>query len=71
MMQENPQEDGYVECSECGHEIDTHDHRGWQETDGINTCTCELPWTRQRIREYYREVGVPVRTGTIEDWDLS
>lgn len=69
MMQENPQEDGYVECSGCGHEIDFHDHNGCQVEDGVNTCTCELPWTLQRIRAYYREVGVPELNGGTLDWN--
>jgi hypothetical protein len=64
-MQEDMQGDGYVECSECGHIIDGHDE------EGCSDCTCVLPWTRQRIRAYYRTVGVAERTGTIKDWDLS
>lgn len=53
-MQENPQEDGYVECSECGHTIDSHNEEGCTETDGVNDCTCEVYWTRTEVRAYYQ-----------------
>lgn len=70
-MQENPQEDWYVECSSCGHEIDFHDHNGCQAEDGASACTCELSWTREKeIREYYKKVGVPVLINTSEEGEV-
>lgn len=68
-MQDNPQEDGYVECSECGHVIDAHNEEGCTETDGVSACTCEVYWTPMEVKAYYREAGIPELNGGTLDWN--
>jgi hypothetical protein len=48
--------DGYVECAECGHLIDTHDGTGCQGVDG---CTCDARWTEAEILALRRRIGLP------------
>jgi len=48
------QEDGYVECSECGHALEQHD------TDGCMICgTCPTRWTRRQIMDVRQREGLP------------
>lgn len=52
----NPvQEDGYVECTECGHSINDHDTR---ECLG---CSCPVRWTKQEIIKVRRANGLPAQ----------
>lgn len=49
------QEDGYVECSECGHAIEQHD------TEGCEVCDCSATWTKTGIMNLRRREGLPAR----------
>lgn len=51
-MQDDPQEDGYVECSECGHTLEAHN------TTGCKICDCDAYWSPQEIERAYRAAGV-------------
>jgi hypothetical protein len=44
--------DGYVECDECGHAIETHTPKG------CSRCPCVERWTRDKIRAARREAGL-------------
>jgi hypothetical protein len=52
------QEDGYVECSECGHPVEQHDVDGCDvcQTGGTN---CPTKWTKAQIRDLRRREGLP------------
>jgi hypothetical protein len=50
------QEDGYVECGECGHAIEQHDR------EGCDVCSCREVWTVTEIKR------VRVREGLDAEW---
>jgi len=56
-----PQEDGYVECDDCGHPIEEHDRNGCTYTFDEHHCGCEQKWTQREIRECRRRHGLPAR----------
>lgn len=53
---ENPTENGYVECGECGHQIEQHG------SDGCTICDCAERWTVAEIKR------VRVREGLAAEW---
>jgi hypothetical protein len=54
----NPSEDGYVECTECGHRIEGHDPDGCQE---VEECGCREGWTRKEVGDVRARYGLPRR----------
>lgn len=48
-------EDGYVECGECGHQIEKHDQTGCT----LDGCSCRDQWSKKAIRETRRAYGLP------------
>lgn len=54
-------DDGYVECSECGHRIEGHTIGGCEE---VAECGCRVRWTRAEIRAVRRREGLPGRWET-------
>lgn len=55
---EQAREDGYVECTECGHPIEQHDMASCYSVPG---CQCPYTWTQHAIRQYRIELGLPAR----------
>jgi len=56
--QNDPREDGYVECTECGHPVERHGSEGcWQ----IKDCTCTVSWTQREIEDLRQREGLPRR----------
>lgn len=56
--QPDPAEDGYIECSECGHTLENdHDLEGCHG-DG---CDCTFALTRKAVRDLRAEYGMPRR----------
>ncbi len=51
-------EDGYVECSECGHLVEQHNLDGCYGVDGC-TCPVRLSWIE--IGQIRRDNGLPYR----------
>lgn len=51
-----PLTDGYVECDECGHPIETHDTAGCHEVDG---CPCPVTLTAREIADIRVREGLP------------
>lgn len=49
------QEDGYVECTECGHPIEQH------STQACLGCTCSVRWTKQEIIKVRKANGLPAK----------
>ncbi len=58
-MATQAQEDGYVECGECGHAIEQHDTEGCEvcRTGGVSLCPTR--WTVAEIRAVRRREGLP------------
>jgi hypothetical protein len=56
------QEDGYVECGDCGHEIEQHDTGGCAALGA--ECTCLEGWTKEEIRRVRLREGLPA------DWNV-
>jgi len=56
----------YVECSNCGHPVETHDMTGcaryWEEP-----CPCKISWRKSEIRNYRKSQGLPA---TSVKWGL-
>lgn len=50
------QEDGYVECSECGAPIEQHDVSGFDDGSGK---TCTTGWSTCEIENYRQACGLP------------
>lgn len=46
-------DDGYVECTECGHPIEQHG------TEGCTVCFCGVVWTVAEIKRTRRREGLP------------
>lgn len=57
--QRDPREDGYIECSECGHTLE------WDHRKGCRLCTCRVSWTVIAIRKLRQQNGLPVRWAQI------
>lgn len=57
------QEDGYVECSECGHPVEQHDTEGCgvcrTGAELLGTLNCPTTWTKAEIRDLRRREGLP------------
>jgi hypothetical protein len=49
-------DDGYVQCSECGHAIEGHNTLGCYEVD---ECSCREAWTYDQIRWARQNNGLP------------
>jgi hypothetical protein len=52
-MAAQAREDGYVECSECGHAVEQHG------INGCEICDCSKRWTRMGVRKLRVKVGLP------------
>lgn len=55
--QHDPREDGYVECTECGHRVEDHHLEGCLTPE----CTCPEKFTRAEIYKIRRAAGLPAR----------
>lgn len=55
------QEDGYVECSECGHPVEQHDTKGCELCRDGGISNCPTAWTKAQIRGLRRREGLPAR----------
>ncbi len=58
------QEDGYVECSECGHPVEQHDIEGCDVCRTAveylgGTSLCPTRWTKTQIMDLRRREGLP------------
>jgi hypothetical protein len=63
--QRQAEEDGFVECSECGHPIEQHDPKGCRLAG--DECTCTEKWTQLQIRAARESYGLPAsQEGTPE-----
>jgi hypothetical protein len=54
----DPATDGYVECDECGHQLERHDLKGCH---GVPGCLCSVKLTRLEIRQVRQRAGLPAR----------
>jgi len=56
------QEDGYVECTECGHEVEIHNLTGCTAFElMVDQCGCPARWTQAEIRQLRLREGLPAR----------
>lgn len=58
-MTTQAQEDGYVECSECGHLVEQHDTTGCLICRDGGVSTCPARWTKAQIRQLRIREGLP------------
>lgn len=57
-------EDGYVECTECGHPLEQHGTAGCLALGWQPTCRCPTRWTKAAIAEARQREGLPGRWST-------
>jgi len=50
----------YVECTECGHPIESHDRKGCLEL-GAGACNCPEGFTTEQIRAIRKQEGKPAK----------
>ncbi len=61
-MTSQAQQDGYIECSECGHPIEQHDKKGCVVCrDAGAPSPCTETWTKTEIRNRRIWDGLPPR----------
>jgi len=59
-MATQAQQDGYVECSDCGHPLEySHNTRGCETCRGDGGVNCPTRWTKAQIRAVRRREGLP------------
>jgi hypothetical protein len=58
-MATQAQEDGYVECAECGHPVEQHDTGGCDPCRQGGVSLCLVKWTKTEIRNLRRREGLP------------
>jgi hypothetical protein len=70
---EQAQQDGYISCTECGHDIMMHVFVGDPDDEGCMhlDCGCTVEFTAEQIIQLYVNYGIfPYRIGARCEWAL-